>query len=409
MPRESNVYVHFGVGPLGGRGCVFDSAIVDQHAKENYVMNIEVKLHGILSDSSLKYADLSAGDASGLKLRVKYTGHGTGVAAQRGLPLLADELPDRRYLIASITKPIVAMTAVQLVAEGHFALNDAVRDHLPGFQRSSVRPITIRHLLTHTSGLPDMLPQNTELRAAAATTQDFANAAAEITPDFTAGTDCQYSSMGFAVLAAIIESITHTTCADHLLRKVLQPAAMHSTWLGLPLESVDQLFPTVLPCDLPIWQVANSAWSWNSRYWRTLGAAWGGMISTAEDLGRLATCLLNDGEAESLGSAANVIWKSGVVRTCLSNQTQHIAGLTEVDRILRARGFGWRKNWLDHAETFSDFLSADAIGHWGATGTMMWIEPETSRWCVILTTQPYEQSQSVIQRMSNVVAVEFPK
>ena len=72
---------------------MFDSAIVDQHAKENYVMNIEVKLHGILSDSSLKYADLSAGDASGLRLRVKYTGHGTGVAAQRGLPLLADKIP----------------------------------------------------------------------------------------------------------------------------------------------------------------------------------------------------------------------------------------------------------------------------------------------------------------------------
>ena len=369
-------------------------------------MKIEQALRDIAAKSSLKYADVAAGDASGLKLRMKYTAFDSGVTAEGGSRLPAVELSDRRYLIASITKPVVAMTAVQLAAKGHLALNDVVRDHLPGFHRGPLRQITIRHLLTHTSGLPDMLPQNTQLRAASATTQDFVNATAEVMPDFVAGTDCRYSSMGFAVLAAIIESITQSTCADHLLSNVLQPAEMNSTWLGLPSESVEELLPTVLPCDLPIWQTSNSAWSWNSRYWRALGAAWGGMISTAEDLGRLATCLLNDGETKSSGLTTNIIWNSAVVRTCLSNQTQHIAGLSEADRVQRAWGFGWRQNWLGHSATFSDFLSADAIGHWGATGTMMWIEPETARWCVILTTQPYEQSQSVIQRMSNVVAVE---
>lgn len=370
-------------------------------------MKLEQALRDIAAKSSLKYADVAAGDAAGLKLRMKYTATDSGGTAESGSPFPAAELSDRRYLIASITKPVVAMTAVQLAAEGHLALNDAVRDHLPGFHRGPMRQITIRHLLTHTSGLPDMLPQNTELRAASATTQDFVNATAEVMPDFVAGTDCRYSSMGFAVLAAIIESTTQTTCADYLLHNVFRPAAMNSTWLGLPSEAADELLPTVLPCDLPNWQSAGSAWSWNSRYWRTLGAAWGGMISSAEDLGRLATCLLNDGESESPGLAANTIWNSAVVRACLSNQTRHIAALSEADRVQRAWGFGWRQNWLDHSATFSDFLAADAIGHWGATGTMMWIEPATSRWCVILTTQPYEQSQCVIQRMSNVVAVEY--
>ncbi len=369
---------------------------------------LTAKIHAlsvIAAKSSLKYVDVAAGDAGGLKLRMQYTAQGSGVTSASHAPLLAAEFPDRRYLIASITKPIVAMTAVQLAADGHLSLNDAVRDHLPEFHRGPLRQITIRHLLTHTSGLPDMLPQNTELRAAFATTQDFVNATAKIMPDFAAGTDCRYSSMGFAVLAAIIESITQSTCADHLRRNVLQPAGLHSTWLGLSSETADELMPTVLPCDLPLWQSADSAWSWNSRYWRTLGAAWGGMISTAEDLGRLATCLLNDGESESPGLAISNIWNRAVVRASLSNQTQHIAGLFEADRVQRAWGFGWRQNWLDHAATFSDFLAADAIGHWGATGTMMWIDPVTSRWCVILTTQPYEQSRSAIQRMSNVVAV----
>lgn len=365
-------------------------------------MNIEESLRHIAEKSSLKYVDLAAGDSSGLRLRMKYTAPEESITAVAGFLSPAVILPDRRYLIASITKPIVAMAAVQLAANGHLALTDTVRHHLAEFKRGSLRQITIRHLLTHTSGLPDMLPNNSELRAAAASNQDFVSATAEITPEFAAGTNCQYSSMGFAVLASIMQSITQSACSEHLQRTVLVPAGMHSTWLGLPADAADELMPTVLPCDLPVWQNADSNWSWNSRYWRTLGAPWGGMISTAEDLGRLAICLLNEGSSAT--STADTVWSRAVVQTCLSNQTRHIAGLPAADRVQRAWGFGWRQNWLDHSATFSDFLSADAYGHWGATGTMMWIEPARSRWCVILTTQPYEESQTVIQRLSNVVA-----
>ncbi len=372
-------------------------------------MNIENSLHSIAEKSSLVFLDIAAGNASGQKVRVRYTGpdctnhdemtSNAGVAA-----LPASELSDRRYLIASITKPIVAMTAVQLAAGGAFALNDPVRDLLPGFNRGPLRQITVRHLLTHTSGLPDMLPQNKELRIAHASVEEFVQATAEVIPDFAAGTNCGYSSMGFAVLAAIVESVTQTSCASHLLQSVFQPLKMNSSWLGLPADSAGELLPTVLPCDLPVWQLAASDWGWNSRYWRTLGAAWGGMISTAEDLGRLAMCLLNDGEAQFPGLGTHSVWNRNVVRSCITNQTQHISGLAEADRIQRGWGFGWRRNWLDHSAAFSDFLPANAIGHWGASGTMVWIDPTSSRWCVILTTQPYEQSQSVTQRMSNVIA-----
>lgn len=367
-------------------------------------MNIEQSLRSIASKSSLKFLDIAAGNASGQKLRVRFTGDDAVLSNSDAASSWAAELNDRRYLIASITKPIVAMAAVQLAADGWFALNEPVRDLLPGFNRGPLRQITIRHLLTHSSGLPDMLPQNKELRIAHAGTQDFVNATAEVTPDFAAGTDCRYSSMGFAVLAAIIESITQTTCANHLQQKVFEPLAMTSSWLGLPSDAAENLLPTVLPCDLPIWQQGASDWGWNSRYWRTLGAAWGGMTSTAEDLGRLVMCLLNDGESQFPGLATNTIWNQHAVRSSIANQTQQITGLTEAGSSQRGWGFGWRHNWLDHSATFSDFLPADAIGHWGASGTMMWIDPASSRWCVILTTQPYEQSQSVIQRMSNVIA-----
>ena len=360
-------------------------------------------LRSIAVSSSVQYADLAAGDASGLQLRMTYSAQPKEDVQQ----VSAAVLPDRRYLVASITKPIVGMSAVQLAAEGRLSLNDAVSHFVPGFHRGPLRQITIRHLLTHTSGLPDMLPNNTELRAAHASTNEFVRATATVTPDFAAGTACRYSSMGFAVLAEIIQSVTQSACAHHLKHHVFQPAEMNSTWLGLPVELSDELMPTVLPCELPVWQQqADSTWNWNSCYWRTLGAPWGGLITTAEDLGRLATCLLN--QFHSHGADSEVaIWHRAAVRSSLTNQTQHFSELPEADRTQRAWGFGWRQNWLDHSASLSDFLPPSAIGHWGATGTKMWIDPDSSRWCVVLTTQPWEQSCRMIQRMSNLVASQM--
>lgn len=364
-------------------------------------------LHRIAANSDLQVADLAAGDTSGLKVRLKYSAPFDGWNAN--CDPTAAELPDRRYLVASITKPVVGMAAVQLAADGYLSLNDSVSNYVTGFHRGPLRQITIRHLLTHTSGLPDMLPTNTELRVAHASILEFVEATKEITPDFAAGTSCRYSSMGFAVLAEIIRAITQSGCAEHLHRHVFLPARMNSTWLGLPHESSEELMPTVLPCELPIWQEhAASTWNWNSCYWRTLGAPWGGMISTAEDLGRLASCLLNQFHATTSDAKDFSFWHHATARSSLSNQTQHMSGLQEADRVKRAWGFGWRQNWLDHSACFSDFLPPTAMGHWGATGTMMWIDPASSRWCVILTTQPWEKSCGVIQHMSNVIASRLP-
>ena len=67
---------------------------------------------------------------------------------------------DAIFLIASITKPIVAMGVVRLVEQGRVSLDDRVENYVPEFGQSSKHGVTLRHLLTHTSGLPDMLPQN---------------------------------------------------------------------------------------------------------------------------------------------------------------------------------------------------------------------------------------------------------
>ena len=353
----------------------------------------------IVRNSSVQFADVAAGDARGQQLRFVYTRQDpSGVILDS--PDGTDALRDRRYLIASITKPVVAMLAVKLAAAGQLSLNEPVRNFLDGFHRGPLRSITIRNLLTHTSGLPDMLPNNTELRQQHATLADFVIHTAAVTPEFTPGTDCRYSSMGIAVLGEILERIRATPLANLLHEEFFAPLGMTGTWLGLPRDRSSELSSTVVPCELPPWQDPQSDWNWNSDYWRTLGAPWGGMISSADDLGRLSEAILR----EQSGDVDDGVLNKAAITACVSNQTRHMSGLSEADRLQRPWGFGWRLNWPDHATCFSDFLPKSAFGHWGATGTMLWIDRRSSRWCVILTNQPYETSQTVIQRMSNLIA-----
>ena len=152
----------------------------------------------IARGSVLEYADIEFGSLSRQSI-VQYS---------------RDEQPrsasPRRFLVASLTKPIVGMAALKLAADGEFSLSDRIRDFVPEYDRAAFRRVTIRNLLTHTSGLPDALPNNAELRRSHAGLGQFLHEAAiaEQPLEFSPGTACSYSSIGFLVLATIIESVT---------------------------------------------------------------------------------------------------------------------------------------------------------------------------------------------------------
>ena len=306
-----------------------------------------------------------------------------------------------RFLIASITKPIVAMAVMKLVAEGRLSLSERVSDLFPEFRRADVRRILVRHLLTHTSGLPDMLPNNAELRSSHASLEQFLAETFQVDLDFPVATDCRYSSMGFLILGAIIEKLTQQKLADYLQHTFFRPLNMPDSWLGFSESEAEQLMPTVFPCILPDWQQAEDRtaadhWGWNSRYWRTLGAPWGGMISTSADLGNFAQLILGEGQLPD----GSLLLPPDAVRVAIQNQSAEIVSGSIAPR---PWGLGWRRQWAAHPASFGDLVGENTVGHWGATGTLLWIDPDHDRYAVILTTTPYEYSQSVIQRISNLV------
>ena len=308
---------------------------------------------------------------------------------------------DSIFLVASITKPVVAMGAMLLIDRGQLALNDRISDVLPGFGKKGKYGTTIRHLLTHTSGLPDMLPNNMELRRS---NSDLARFVAEISlypPDFPPGRSVQYQSMGFAVLAAVIEQITGESCAEFLYRQLFVPNGMRDTRLGAPsdwFEGNPPMADRIAQIRLASDQTEAIGWNWNSRYWRQLGAPWGGLLSTPWDLGLFAQLMLNQGRSgnQQLISAASVV-------EATTNQFSHMKDVPDEDRRFRPWGLGWRLQWPSHANSFGDLVSSSTYGHWGATGTLLWIDPRRQLFVVILTTEPQDPKGAPLQKLSNAI------
>ena len=312
---------------------------------------------------------------------------------------------DSIFLIASITKPIVCMGAMLLLERGQLTLNDRVTDYIPEFGAKGKYATTIRHLLTHTSGLPDMLPNNTELRKAHAPLSEFVAGTCGVTPDFPPGRSVQYQSKGIAVLAAIMEKITGQSCAEFLRREFFEPLGMKDSRLGAPDEwftgsnpTIDRIAEIRVPAEL----ADATDWNWNSRYWRQLGAAWGGLLTTPLDLGQFAQLMLNRGRVGNRQLLA-----SATVEESTRNQLAAMKDIPDEDRRFRPWGFGWRLQWSGHANTFGDLVSSEAFGHWGATGTLLWIDPQRESFALLLTTQPLDPNGAPFQRLSNAIVAAF--
>ncbi len=305
------------------------------------------------------------------------------------------------FISASLTKPIVAMAAMLLVERGEIALSDPIAGYLPQLADSAKQGITIRHLLTHTSGLPDQLPNSRALRMALSPLQQFVDGACAVPLDFPPGRGVQYQSMGYMLLAAVMESVTRTSLPAFLQREIFTPLRMKDTTLGAP----DNWFllggnaERLAIVDVPDEQQGGEDWNWNSRYWLELGAPWGGMLTTTSDMIRFGQVML-DGGTNGLVK----LFSHATIQAATSNQLPFFPDIPEADRRCRGWGFGWRMNWPAHSTSFSDLLGPRSYGHWGATGTQMWIDPDRHAAAVLLSTLPLDkQSGPALTKLSNAI------
>lgn len=309
---------------------------------------------------------------------------------------------DAVFLTASLSKPLVAMAALALIEAGRLSLQDRVVDFIPEFDSAPKRPVTVRNLLTHTSGLPDMLPNNRPLRQSQAGLSAFVSGACAVTLDYPCGRGTQYQSLGFALLGEIIARISGQSCAEYLRETLFEPLGMQDTALGAPEEWFTGAAPRsdrIAEVRVPEEQRGGDDWNWNSQYWRMLGAPWGGVYSTVADLARCLQMMLRRG-----AMADGRLFSPATIAAATSNQLETMHDLPEADRRTRGWGYGWRLNWTGHAATFGDLLPPSTYGHWGATGTLWWVDPVREVGLVLLTTRPLARDDSTLLRLSNAIA-----
>src|SRR5262245_3837542 len=130
---------------------------------------------------------------------------------------------DAMFLLGSVSKPINVAAVMTLFDRGMFQLDDPVKKFLPAFTGAGRDKVTIRHLLTHVSGLPDQLANNDELRKKHAPLKEFATEAVRTRLDFVPGARYQYSSMGILLAARAAEVVGGTDVLALVDKAVFQP------------------------------------------------------------------------------------------------------------------------------------------------------------------------------------------
>ncbi|MBL9117083.1 MAG: beta-lactamase family protein [Verrucomicrobiaceae bacterium] len=294
---------------------------------------------------------------------------------------------DAMFLLGSITKPLTALGLVVLAERRALSFEDYALEYLPELDHGEHRKIKIEHLLVHTSGLPDQLPNNNELRAKHSPLQAFVEGAACVPLLFEPGTSYHYQSMGILLAARIAEKVSGMALPVFLDKEVFAPLGLSRTVLGLGRFAKLDMVPMQTEHAAPEAGAGDPTakdWDWNSDYWRKLAAPWGGAHSCTGDLHRLLQALM---------AQKNPILSDESVQRMLQNHTKGLGA---------HRGIGWMLgNALGHG------CSDKAFGHSGSTGTLAWADPETETSFVLLTSLPKNVSgELILKAVSDLISTK---
>jgi CubicO group peptidase (beta-lactamase class C family) len=272
------------------------------------------------------------------------------------------------YDIASLTKVVATTSAVMLLVEdGKLALDVPVKRYLPEFSGGARDRVTIRHLLTHTSGLP--------AGAGAPGTPAQALRALIRTPlENAPGEKMVYSDVGFVVLYAAAQRVAGEPVDELLQRRVFKPLGMISTGYLPGGEACDRCSPSYRKDDgTPVRGKVHDPTA------RRLGGVAGnaGLFSTAADLARFAAMLAEGGTLDNVR-----IFDEQTIRQFTARQDN--AG---------NRALGWETPKQTGGSAGRQ-VSRKAFGHTGFTGTSLWVDPESKTWTVLLTNRTFDPHAS---------------
>ncbi|MBU69206.1 MAG: serine hydrolase [Cupriavidus sp.] len=324
------------------------------------VQSLNAIMQAEITDGHVAGAVVLIGDADGVLYR-----HAVGerVIGPHPQPMTAETVFD----LASLTKPVATTTAIlQLAERGRLSLDAPVSAYWPAFGQHGKQGITVRALLTHTSGLPAGVSSRHAFRDKASVLQDLVSS----TPIFPPGLQVHYSDLNFIALGEIVSRVTGKPLDVWCTSEIFKPLGMQRT--GFHPDTSD-IAPTSQRGGSPTAGIVNDP----------IAAAMGGvagnagLFSTADDLALFARMLLREGKAP--GTDTRIL-------------THRSVALEYTPATLNAAGPLRSTGWSIEAPFIANRYRsppAGAIAHLGYTGTGLWLDLVTRRFVIILTSRLY--------------------
>jgi D-alanyl-D-alanine carboxypeptidase len=214
---------------------------------------------------------------------------GYGLAnVERKVPVTAETV----FRLASVTKAFTSTAILMLADRGELALDDPVTKLLPAYPASG-RAITVRHLLSHTSGLAEYLdrPNSVEWASHEYTVQDLVDTFKDRPPLFAPGQRNVYSNSNYVLLGAIIEKVTGLASGKFADASIFQPLGMKSTSCG-PFGAVAGLATAYEPARTKDDQLDWGSFIVARPYTYSSVYAAGGCVSSVEDIARFHAAMV---------------------------------------------------------------------------------------------------------------------
>lgn len=288
-------------------------------------------------------------------------------------PQIAFATLDTIYDSASLTKVVATATAVMLLIErGTIQLDAPAHQYLDDFKNGGKEGITIRHLLTHTSGLRPGI-DHTVVRDGVEvewtgyeTAIDLAKAEPVQHPP---GTDFIYSDINYILLGDIIQTVTGIALQDFTRAEIFEPLGMNDTGYLPSPELKDRIAPTKWVDGVMLQGVANNP------ICRKTGGVHGhaGIFTTASDLAKFARMILNRGELNG-------------VRLLQPETVELMTSVQTPEKMEAKRGLGWDIDSSYSGQRGSVF-PIGGFGHTGFAGPSLWIDPFSQTIVIFMTNR----------------------
>ncbi|MGO9621285.1 MAG: serine hydrolase [Desulfobaccales bacterium] len=338
--------------------------------------------------------EIAAGHLPGAVVLVGHQGRivyrrafGQRALEPRPLPMT----PDTIFDIASLTKVVATTTAImQLADAGRLRLDAPVARYWPEFAANGKGGITIRQLLTHTSGLRAEV--NSHYRWSG-----YEGALAVIAADRPIrppGTEFHYSDVNFITLGEVVHRVSGQPLNEYCAQKIFGPLGLKDTSFR-PRQGLQE---RIAPCD-----VQSGCLRWGEvqdpTAYRMGGVAGdAGVFSTADDLAVFVQMLLDGGQSRG----HQILSKEAVAAM---RQPQSIPGSST------RRGLGWDIR-SPYSRIFNAAFPAGSFGHTGYTGTSIWVDPRSRTYLIILTNRLHPGGKGEVKalraKIAAVVAAAVP-